>query len=98
MGAEQAVKTLTEVRVASLRRQGHEPDPGELDQIRDEVGDYFERTSNPYHLTSELRDDGLIDPVRHPKHPRDGALGDVQRAVRAHAGGRAENLGKDPTP
>jgi 3-methylcrotonyl-CoA carboxylase beta subunit len=63
MGSEQAVKTLTEVRVASLRRQGHDPDPAELEQIASEVGEYFERTSGPYHLTSELRDDGLIDPV-----------------------------------
>jgi 3-methylcrotonyl-CoA carboxylase beta subunit len=64
MGAEQAVKTLTEVRVASLKReQQREPMPEELEAIRADVGDYFERTSHPYHLTSALRDDGLIDPV-----------------------------------
>jgi 3-methylcrotonyl-CoA carboxylase beta subunit len=63
MGSEQAVKTLTQVRVASLRRQGAEPNPDELEQIAAEVGDYFDRTSGPYHLTSEIRDDGLIDPV-----------------------------------
>jgi 3-methylcrotonyl-CoA carboxylase beta subunit len=64
MGAEQAVKTLTEVRIASMRReQGRDPLPEELAKIQDEVGDYFERTSHPYHLTSEMRDDGLIDPV-----------------------------------
>jgi 3-methylcrotonyl-CoA carboxylase beta subunit len=64
MGSEQAVKTLSEVRIASMRReQGRDPSPEELAKIQDEVGDYFERTSHPYHLTSELRDDGLIDPV-----------------------------------
>jgi 3-methylcrotonyl-CoA carboxylase beta subunit len=63
MGAEQAVKTLSQVRVASLRRQGREPDPEQLDTITTEVGDYFERTSSPFHLTSEIRDDGLIDPT-----------------------------------
>lgn len=63
MGSEQAVRTLTQVRVASVRRQGREPDPDELAEIEREVGEYFERTANPYHLTSELRDDGLIDPV-----------------------------------
>jgi 3-methylcrotonyl-CoA carboxylase beta subunit len=63
MGSEQAVRTLSQVRVASLRRRGHEPDPDELARIEAEVGEYFERTSNPYHLTSELRDDGLIDPT-----------------------------------
>jgi 3-methylcrotonyl-CoA carboxylase beta subunit len=64
MGAEQAVKTLTEVRIASLRReQDRDPTEAELAQIQDEVGDYFVRTSHPYHLTSELRDDGVLDPV-----------------------------------
>jgi 3-methylcrotonyl-CoA carboxylase beta subunit len=62
MGSEQAVGVLRDVRVASLRRQGHDPNPDELEAISKEVGEYFERTSNPYHLTSELRDDGLIDP------------------------------------
>jgi 3-methylcrotonyl-CoA carboxylase beta subunit len=63
MGAEQAVKTLTQVRVASLKRQGQEPDPEQLAAIQAEVGEYFERTSHPMHLTSEVRDDGLIDPT-----------------------------------
>jgi 3-methylcrotonyl-CoA carboxylase beta subunit len=64
MGAEQAVKTLTEVRVANLKREeGREPTAAELDRILTEVGEYYERTSHPYHLTSELRDDGLIDPI-----------------------------------
>jgi 3-methylcrotonyl-CoA carboxylase beta subunit len=64
MGAEQAVTTLTEVRIANVRReQGREPTPDELERIELEVGEYYERTSHPYHLTSELRDDGLIDPI-----------------------------------
>lgn len=64
MGAEQAVKTLSEVRVANLRREeGREPTAREFARIQEEVGEYYERTSHPYHLTSELRDDGLIDPV-----------------------------------
>jgi 3-methylcrotonyl-CoA carboxylase beta subunit len=64
MGPDQAVTTLTQVRVASLRReQKRDPTEAELAAIRDEVGVYFEQTSHPYHLTSELRDDGLIDPV-----------------------------------
>ncbi|MCW3065955.1 MAG: methylcrotonoyl-CoA carboxylase [Solirubrobacterales bacterium] len=63
MGAEQAVKTLLQVRLASARREGREPDATETAEIERDVGAYFERTSHPYHLTSELRDDGLIDPV-----------------------------------
>jgi 3-methylcrotonyl-CoA carboxylase beta subunit len=62
MGPEQAVNTLTEVRVASMRREkGRDPTPEELDDIMTNVGAYFERTAGAYHLTSELRDDGIID-------------------------------------
>jgi 3-methylcrotonyl-CoA carboxylase beta subunit len=63
MGAEQAVKTLLQVRLASMRRDGRRADPEEMARMESEVGAYFERTSHPYHLTSELRDDGLLDPV-----------------------------------
>lgn len=64
MGAEQAVNVLTQVRIANLKREEQrEPTDEEVARIRDDVGDYFERTSHPYHLTSELRDDGLIDPT-----------------------------------
>ena len=45
------------------REQGREPSPEEIARIRREVGDYFEETYHPYHLTSDLRDDGLIDPI-----------------------------------
>ena len=44
-------------------RRATSPTPEELARIASEVGEYFERRSDPYHLTSELRDDGLIDPI-----------------------------------
>jgi 3-methylcrotonyl-CoA carboxylase beta subunit len=46
-----------------MKRRGEEPDPAQLEQIQREVGEYFEATASPFHLTSELRDDGLIDPT-----------------------------------
>jgi 3-methylcrotonyl-CoA carboxylase beta subunit len=62
MGPEQAVTTLTEVRIANMRReQGRDPTPQEIKDIVADVGEYFSRTSGPYHITSEVRDDGLID-------------------------------------
>lgn len=64
MGPEQAVTTLSEVRIASMRRErGRDPTPEELKEISADVAEYFARTSGPYHLTSEVRDDGLIDMV-----------------------------------
>jgi 3-methylcrotonyl-CoA carboxylase beta subunit len=63
MGPAQASKTLSQVRVASLRRQGIEADDAKLEEIEREVFEHFEGTSQPYHLTSEMRDDGLLDPI-----------------------------------
>ena len=63
MGSEQAAKTLTQVRLSSLKRQGQQPTPEELVAIERESFEVFESTSHPYHLTSNLRDDGLIDPL-----------------------------------
>jgi 3-methylcrotonyl-CoA carboxylase beta subunit len=62
MGPEQAVTTLTEVRIRSMRReQQRDPTEEEIEHIVADVGEYFDKTSGPYHLTSEVRDDGLID-------------------------------------
>ena len=63
MGSQQATKTLTQVRLASLKRRGQEPTAEELAAIESESYEHFESTSHPYHLTSNLRDDGLIDPL-----------------------------------
>jgi len=63
MGPEQAADTLTQVRVAGLRRRGEDPPPDEIEKIKREVTAYFEQTYHSYYLTSDLRDDGLIDPL-----------------------------------
>ncbi len=63
MGPEQAADTLTQVRIAGMRRRGEEPSPEETERIRGEVTAYFEQTYHSYYLTSDLRDDGLIDPL-----------------------------------
>jgi 3-methylcrotonyl-CoA carboxylase beta subunit len=63
MGPEQAADVLTQVRVAGLRRRGEDPGTDEISKIKTEVTAYFESTYHSYYLTSDLRDDGLIDPV-----------------------------------
>jgi len=51
------------VRVAGLKRRGEEPSADEVSTIKSEVTAYFESTYHSYYLTSDLRDDGLIDPI-----------------------------------
>jgi 3-methylcrotonyl-CoA carboxylase beta subunit len=63
MGPEVAADTLTQVRVTALKRQGKDPTREEIDLIRADVTAHFEETYHSYYLTSDLRDDGLIDPL-----------------------------------
>jgi len=63
MGAEQAAKTLMQVRVGALKREGKVPSPEELRLIEAEVFETYESTSDAYYSSSEMWDDGVIDPV-----------------------------------
>jgi 3-methylcrotonyl-CoA carboxylase beta subunit len=63
MGPEVAADTLTQVRVTALRRQGKDPTSEEIARIRADVTAHFEETYHSHYLTSDLRDDGLIDPI-----------------------------------
>ncbi len=63
MGMEQAAKTLTQIRLKALERKGKTLSEEETRQIYDGIAqDYLEK-SGAYHSTSELWDDGIIDPV-----------------------------------
>ena len=50
MGAAQATNTLLDVMIASLRKQGREPDAAELDELRTQVAaDYaYMKSYDPY--------------------------------------------------
>jgi len=63
MGAEQAANTLADVKIRQLERQGMRVTPEEIEAIRRPVLESFERESSAYYATSQLWDDGLIDPV-----------------------------------
>lgn len=63
MGAEQAANTLTEVKVRQLEREGLNPSKAEIDAIWQEVRDAYDRQASAYYCTSEIWDDGLLDPV-----------------------------------
>ena len=63
MGMEQASKTLTQIRLKALQRQGKSLPKNEEHKIYDDISrDYLEK-SGAYYSTSELWDDGIIDPA-----------------------------------
>ena len=63
MGMEQAVGVLTQIKIASLAREGKKPTSEELVAIEDSVRDEYEQKSSAYWATSEMWDDGIIDPA-----------------------------------
>jgi 3-methylcrotonyl-CoA carboxylase beta subunit len=63
MGMEQAAKTLTQIRLKALERKGKTLSQKGTRQIYDGIAqDYLEK-SGAYYSTSELWDDGIIDPA-----------------------------------
>jgi 3-methylcrotonyl-CoA carboxylase beta subunit len=63
MGAEQAANVLADVKVRQLERAGTTLTDTEIEEIRLPVIESFERESNAYYATSQIWDDGIIDPV-----------------------------------
>src|SRR3546814_4872179 len=63
MGAGQAANTLADVKVRQLAKQGKKLSQADIDAIRDPVLGEFKRKQSAYWSTSEIWDDGIIDPV-----------------------------------
>ncbi len=63
MGAEQAAGVLTDVKIRQLAREGKKLSPKEIAKIRDPILRDYRAESSAYYATSELWDDGILDPV-----------------------------------
>jgi len=62
MGAEQAANTLTDVKLRQLEREGRRLSEAEIAAIRAPVLADYRRQSSAWYATSELWDDGILDP------------------------------------
>ncbi|MCY1375358.1 Methylmalonyl-CoA carboxyltransferase 12S subunit [compost metagenome] len=63
MGAEQAANTLADVKIRQLQRHGEHLSEEQIAEIRQPVLESFQAESDAYHSTSEMWDDGILDPV-----------------------------------
>jgi len=63
MGAEQAANVLSEVKIKQLEREGRTLSQDEIDVIREPVLADYKREQSAYFATSEIWDDGVLDPV-----------------------------------
>ncbi|MDB5577818.1 MAG: methylcrotonoyl-CoA carboxylase [Bradyrhizobium sp.] len=63
MGAEQAAGVLSEVKLRQLEREGRTLGEAQVAAIRDPVIAEYRDKASAWHATSELWDDGVLDPV-----------------------------------
>jgi 3-methylcrotonyl-CoA carboxylase beta subunit len=63
MGAAQATGTLLDVMVASLKKQGREPDAAELEELRAQVAADYERQTDVRYAAARLWVDAILDPA-----------------------------------
>ncbi len=63
MGAEQAANTLTDVKLRQLEREGRKLSAAEVAAIRDPVLADYKRQASAWYATSEMWDDGVLDPT-----------------------------------
>jgi acetyl-CoA carboxylase carboxyltransferase component len=63
MGAAQATNTLLDVMVASFKKQDREPDAAELEDLRKQVSDDYERQTDIHYAAARLWVDAILDPA-----------------------------------
>ncbi len=63
MGAEQAANTMADVKIRQLQRDGASLTDDEIEAIRQPLLASYEREASSYYATSQMWDDGIIDPV-----------------------------------
>lgn len=63
MGGDQAANTLAEVKMSQMKRDGGTVDQVEVQRLWDETRAAYQEQLSAYYSTSELWDDGILDPV-----------------------------------
>lgn len=63
MGGEQAAKTLLQIQVSSLKKQGKEISPEEEKKLLDEITQKYDKQTTPYYAAARLWVDAIIDPA-----------------------------------
>ncbi|MBY0610932.1 MAG: methylcrotonoyl-CoA carboxylase [Beijerinckiaceae bacterium] len=63
MGGDQAANTLAEVKLNQMKRNGGTVDEREIERLWQETRKAYQQQLSAYYATSELWDDGMIDPV-----------------------------------
>ncbi len=63
MGGEQAANTLAEVKLKQMERNGETVDQAVIEEVKAKTLRAFSHQLSAFHATSEVWDDGMLDPV-----------------------------------
>lgn len=63
MGGQQAAKTLLQIQMSALKKQGKEIDPKEKDKLLTDITSRYEAQTSPYYAAARLWVDGIINPM-----------------------------------
>ena len=63
MGADQAANTLVDIKTRQMQKEGITLSEDDIEAIRGPILDSYERDLSAYYSTSELWDDGILDPA-----------------------------------
>lgn len=72
MGGEQAAKTLLQIQVSSLKKQGKEILPEDEKKLLSEITQKYEKQTTAYYAAARLWVDAIIDPAETRKYISEG--------------------------
>lgn len=64
MGGQQAAMVLAQVKTDQMAARGQEADPAEIEAMKADILEKYEREGSPYYSSSRLWDDGIIEPAQ----------------------------------
>ena len=64
MGGEQAASVLLDISISALRRQGHEPDARDLEELKGKVEASYQEQTDVRYAAARLWVDKIIDPLQ----------------------------------
>ena len=88
MGGEQAATVLLDITINALRRQGHEPDAEELEELRRKIEASYQEQTDVRYAAARLWVDKIVDPLQ-----TRGALLVALAAATRHDDGRPFRTG-----
>ena len=63
MGGKQAAQTILDVTISALKRQGKQPDAEEMEELRKQVTEAYDTSTDIRYAAARMWVDGIIEPA-----------------------------------